>query len=73
MRPHAAARCFHSKARAESPADTSPALEMLQESGSARLLIKKPPALVHFFFISIIIIVFCKHTQLAQAYCLLSK
>lgn len=62
-----AARCFDSQAAAETPADTSPALEMSQESCSARLLIKKPPAPVHFFT------VFCKHTQLAQAYCLLSK
>lgn len=47
----------------ESLADRSPALEMSQEGCSACLLIKKPPAPVHFFFFT----VFCKHTQLAQA------
>lgn len=65
--PAPPALCFHCRATAELKADTIPDLAMSQESCSARLLIKKPPAPVHFF------IVFCKHTQLAQAYCLLSK
>lgn len=53
------ALCFHCRAKAELKADTIPELAMSQESCSARLLIKKPPAPVQFF------IVFCKHTQLA--------
>lgn len=53
------ALCFHCRAKAELKADTIPELAVSQESCPARLLIKKPPAPVHFF------IVFCKHTQLA--------